>query len=48
MTDDPVWAHVEWLQETAEQIPEEVPDDVRREFQQICQAEFGGSGDIHE
>ncbi len=48
VTDEPVWAHVEWLKETAGQIPEEAPDDVRREFQHICQAEFGRLNDIHE
>jgi hypothetical protein len=45
VTDVPVWAHLAWLNALGEDIPEEVPDDVRREFQEICQAEFGRNTD---
>lgn len=44
VTDEPVWAHVEWLTKLADGVPANVPDGVQKEFQQIRQAEFGQGG----
>ena len=42
VTDESVGAHVKWLMDVEGQDPQEVPENVRREFSRICQAEFGG------
>ena len=41
VTDEPVWAHLDWLGASGEQTLTSLPDEVREEFQQIRQAEFG-------
>ncbi len=46
VTDEPLWEHLKWMtNEAIGDEPGSVPEDVRLEFQQICQSEFGSRPD---